>query len=156
METWLRRWPIVCYLSVPVGQIKGGCRGRLWVNHRGAPKCRLQRWLVHTSKPLRASILLWVAQGKQKACGCVWKAEDCGSWWSPEPRRIQQLHRALALYRSSMKDQVGRDPLQQDQVDAHVLPRRWEEDRGSTCSKMTCMPHICNNVVTYWLMRSFM
>ena len=152
MGTWLWRWTIDTHLPMPVGQAECGCPGRIWANHRGAWKCRLQRWSVGTSKPRRSGSLLPKAQRFQEACGCVRKAEDRGRWWSAESRRIQQLCKVLALYLSSTQDQASREPRQQDQDEALVLLRQWEADSGSAGAKMICIPHniyVIINVLSY-------
>jgi hypothetical protein len=38
MESWLWWWRTVSCLLVLAGQTNGGCHGRLWANHYGAPK----------------------------------------------------------------------------------------------------------------------
>jgi hypothetical protein len=143
MGTWLQWWTIDTHLPVPVGQAKGVCRGRVWANHRGAPKCRLQRWSVGTSKPCHVGSLLHEARRLQEACGCVRKAEDRGSRWSLESRRIQPLRGVLTLYWSSTQDQASRELRQHEWHEALVLLRQSEEEHHRIASsKMICMPHI--------------
>jgi hypothetical protein len=143
MRIWLQRWTTDTHILVLVGQAKGGCHGWVWFNHRGAPKCRLQRWSVGTSKSHHVGSLLHEAQRLQEACGCVRKVADRGSWWSVESQKIQPLRGVLALCQSSTQDQASWDLRQQDQDEALVPPQWWEEDHHRiNCSKMICMPHI--------------